>query len=78
MPESAQVTPAEPVSFVTDAVNDCEPRFACKDFEVGETLTETTGTAVIVILAEAPFVPSALEVAVSVTAAGLGTVAGAI
>ncbi|HEX4380492.1 MAG TPA: hypothetical protein VH022_10685 [Candidatus Acidoferrum sp.] len=44
------------------------------------TLTPTgaTGAAPIVIVAEADFVPSLTDVAVSVTVAGLGTVAGAV
>jgi hypothetical protein len=45
----------------------------------GETLTFTGGgSAVIVIVAAALFVASVTEVAVSVTVAGLGTVAGAV
>jgi hypothetical protein len=50
-----------------------------KDTEEGETETEVGGGgAVTVIVAEADFVLSAREVAVSVTAAGFGTLAGAL
>jgi IMP dehydrogenase/GMP reductase len=45
----------------------------------GKTATETlTADAVIVIVAAAAFVPSATDVAVRVTEAGVGTVAGAV
>ena len=42
------------------------------------TEAEPFTTAVMVIVAEAVFVPSVTEVAVAVTAAGVGTVAGAV
>ncbi len=42
------------------------------------TLTPTGGGPVTVIVADADFVPSLTDVAVSVTVAGLGTVAGAV
>ena len=51
----------------------------CRDVEVGFTPTEIgNGTAVTVIVADADFVPSATEVAFSVTVAGDGTDAGAV
>jgi hypothetical protein len=42
------------------------------------TETEIAGAAVTVMVAMADFVPSATEVAVSVTVAGAGTLAGAM
>jgi hypothetical protein len=45
---------------------------------VGETVTPTTGAAVTVIVELALLVGSVTEVAVSVTVAGLGTLAGAV
>lgn len=51
---------------------------AATDIAAGATLTETAvELAVKVIVTAADFVGSAAEVAVSVTVAGLGTVAGA-
>jgi hypothetical protein len=41
-------------------------------------VTEPVDGAVMVIVAEAFFVPSATEVAVAVTAAGVGAVEGAV
>jgi hypothetical protein len=45
---------------------------------VGETVTATVATAVKVIVAAALLLPSRLDVAVSMTPAGLGTEAGAV
>jgi hypothetical protein len=74
-----QVTPALPTSLVTDAVNgsDC-PRVSPPRFGVRLTLTVPPLAAVTVIVAEAFFVVSRTEVAVSVTVAGVGTAAGAV
>lgn len=44
----------------------------------GDTETETEEAAVITTLAEADFVESATDVAVTVASAGLGTVEGAV
>jgi hypothetical protein len=74
------VTPAPPTSFVTVAVNPAD-WFSTNPITLGEivTLTRLAGAlAVIVIIADADFVPSVTDVAVSVTVAGLGTVAGAV
>jgi hypothetical protein len=77
VPESAQVTPLFCESFVTVAVKFCVSP-VCTLALVGATLTEITGAAVTVIVAVLCFVPSATEVAVNVTVAGLGTLAGAV
>ena len=77
-PAKDQVTPLFCESFDTDAVNDAVPVPACALALPGEMATETTGFAVRVMVAFALFVPSAIEVAVSVTVAGLGAVAGAL
>jgi hypothetical protein len=44
---------------------------------MGTTATEMTAVALMVMVAEADFVPSETEVAVSVTVAGFGRAAGA-
>jgi hypothetical protein len=89
--ESApQVAPAHPVpdkvqatlgvaegSFVTVAVKFCLPLTAT-DAVLGETDTAMGGAAATVIVAVAVLVPSVAEVAVNVTVAGVGTVAGAV
>jgi len=55
---------------------DCD---TCTDAEVGFTVTEIGGGGVVmVMLAEADLVLSAIELACSVTVAGLGAVAGAL
>jgi hypothetical protein len=75
-PLAVQVTPSVPTSFVTLAVkfSVCEtgipPRFGVK-------VTLTPLPTVMVIVADADFVPSAKEVAVNVTAE-LGTLGGAV
>jgi hypothetical protein len=74
LPATLQVT-AVFVAFVTVAVNCCVfPAITCAD--VGEMDTATGGR--IVTAADADFVESATEVAVTATRAGLGTVAGAV
>ena len=45
---------------------------------VGATLTEITAAVVKVIVADELFVPSVTEVALRVTVAGFGTLAGAV
>jgi hypothetical protein len=76
--DTVHATPLLPVSFCTVAVN-CAPVPAVTVPVVGDTEIETfAGAAVTVMVAEAVFVPSATEVAVTVTVAGLGTVAGAV
>ena len=77
-PESAQVTPLLAGSFVTVALTWSIPP-ACTLAAVSETVTLIAGgAAVTVIVTEADFVVSATEVAVSITVAGVGTLAGAI
>ncbi len=71
------VTPLLAGSLVTVAVNCWVPLIATVGF-VGEMLTLMGGATVTVIVAEADMVGSATEVAVSVTAAGVGTLAGAV
>jgi hypothetical protein len=78
VPESFQVTPLFAGSFVTVAVNACIAP-ACTLAVGGATVTAIgAGAAVTVIVAEADFVVSATDVAVSVTVGGVGTFAGAV
>ena len=77
-PETVQVTPLFCESFCTEAV-----KFAAVDTctDVFAGLTDTTigrAAAVIVTLAAFDFVRSVTEVAVMVTVAGDGTLAGAL
>jgi hypothetical protein len=78
VPESVQLTPLFRVSLVTVAVNACVPTPACKLCVPGETATTITGAAETVIVALAFRVPSATEVALIVTVAGTGMLAGAV
>jgi hypothetical protein len=77
-PDNVQFKPLFPASFATVAVNIIVlPRGTV--VVLGERVTETlTAAAVMVIVAAAVFVPSATDVAVSFTVAGLGTAAGAV
>jgi hypothetical protein len=78
VPESDQVTPLFCESFCNVAVKAAVVE-TCTDVEVGLTPTEIgNGAAVTVIVAAADFVPSATDVAFSVTVAGAGTPAGAV
>jgi hypothetical protein len=77
-PVNVQFTPLFCASFCSVAVKDCVPTSACTLLAVGETATTIAGAVVTVIVAAADFVPSATEVAVSVTLAGEGTLAGAV
>ena len=77
-PAKVQVTPLFCESFVNVAVNVAVPVPACTFALPGEMETETTGFVVVVMVAVPLFVPSAMDVAVRVTAAGLGTDAGAL
>ena len=55
---------------------DCD---TCTDAEIGFTLTEIGGGSVVIVtVAVADLVLSAIDVACSVTVAGLGAVAGAL
>ena len=74
-PDSAQVTPLFWASLLTVAVKFCGWP-VCTIAVVGATLTETG--AVTVMVAAAARVVSVTEVAVSVTVAGEGTLAGAV
>jgi hypothetical protein len=77
-PESAQLTPLFEESPVTVAVNGVVA-FTGTVAVVCDSDTEIPAGAVpIVIVAEADFVPSLTDVAVIVTVAGLGAVAGAV
>ena len=65
-------------SLLTVAVNCCCVLTATEAV-VGLMATEMgTGVALMVMVAALDFVPSAIEVAVSVTVAGVGTAAGAV
>ena len=77
-PDKDQVTPLLWISFVTVAVNVFVPIPACTLVLVGATVTEIVGGANMVICAEADFVASVCETAVTVTVAGLGVAAGAV
>jgi len=74
-----QVTPRLPLSFATVAVklNACDTTMPPRT-GVRLTATGTTGIAVIVIVIDADLVPSATEVAVTVTVGGFGGAAGAV
>ena len=63
--------------FCTVAVNCCAP-FTGTLADVGDTETLTGGGGVTVTMAVPDLVESATEVAVTVTVAGVGTVAGAV
>ena len=76
-PASAHVTPLFCVSFVTVAVTLCV-FVLCTDALVGFTETLTGGGAVTVTVAAALLLVSATDLAVSVTTAGDGTLAGAV
>ena len=78
VPERIQLTPLLEESFCTEAMKpvDCE---TCTEVEDGLTMTAIGGgVAVTVMVATADFVPSVIDVAVSVTVAGAGAVAGAL
>ena len=78
VPERDHVTPLFCESFCTAAVKAAVVETST-DVDVGLTPTEIgSGAAVTVIVADADFVPSATDVAFSVTAAGAGTDAGAV
>jgi hypothetical protein len=77
-PASVQLTPLFAESFCTVAVKpvDCD---TCTDVAVGFIVTEMgAGVVVIVMVAEADFELSVIEVALSLTVAGLGAVGGAV
>jgi hypothetical protein len=79
--DAVHVTPAPPTSFATVALT-ASAWFNTNPIAFGEIVTATPAgggsPAMTVIVAELDFVPSVAEVAVSVTVAGLGTVAGAV
>jgi len=77
-PDRDQATPLLWGSFVSVALNDLVPIPACTFAVAGETVTTIADAAVTVIVDVFDFVPSRLDVAVSVTMAGLGSVAGAV
>lgn len=78
MPLTCQMT-AELGAPFTDAVNCCVPKFAT-DTALGDMLTELEAPVVAITVtgADANFVASAWEVAVTLTCGGLGTVDGAV
>ena len=77
MPDKDQVTPWFELSLATVAENGwlCP---VCTDEVAGDRVTLTGVAAVTVIVAVAVFVVSATDVAVKVTDAGFGTLAGAV
>jgi hypothetical protein len=77
-PESVQPTPWFCASLPTVAVKFFVPPGACTLAEVGDTATEIAAALAMVIVAAADFDTSVTEVAVSVTVAGEGIVAGAV
>ena len=77
-PESDQLTPLLAESLVSVAVKFWVPMPACTLAEPGASEMEMAGAAVTVMVAASDLVPSAMEVAVTVTVAGFGTVAGAV
>jgi hypothetical protein len=78
VPESDQLTPLFCESLVTVAVKLCVPIPACTDCVAGATETAIKGVAVNVIVALAFRVLSVTEVALIVTVAGEGRLAGAV
>jgi hypothetical protein len=77
-PERDQVTPLFCESFCTEAVKLAAVEI-CTEAVAGLTETEMGGgPAVMVMIAAADFVASVTEVAVMVTVAGDGTLAGAV
>ena len=79
-PDSDHVTPFPCVSFCRVAVKGAVVE-TCTEAEPGLTATEMAGgggAAVTVMAAEEDFVLSAMEVALRVTVAGEGAVAGAL
>ena len=78
-PDSAQVTPLFALSFVTVAVKVVVPLTGTVAVAWERvTAIVAAGAAVIVIVTVADFVPSATEVALSVTFDGLGTAGGVV
>jgi hypothetical protein len=77
-PASDQVTPLPAASFATVAVNACvAPTWTLA--VVSKSVTLTAVEAPVTMIVAVPFLdPSATDVAVSVTIAGLGTLAGAV
>ncbi len=78
VPDKLQLTPLLAESFFTVAVKpvDCD---TCTDAEAGFTVTEMGAEAVVIVMAAlADLVLSAIDVALRVTVAGLGTLAGAL
>ena len=77
-PDRDQVTPLLWGSFVSVAANALVPMPACTLAVAGETVTEIPAEVGMVICAEADFVESVCETAVTVTVGGLGGAAGAV
>jgi hypothetical protein len=78
VPANPQLTPFFAESFCTVTVKpvDCD---TCTDAAVGFIVMEMgAGVVVIVMVAEADFELSVIEVALRVTVAGLGAVGGAV
>lgn len=76
-PEADQVTPAAPTSFVTVAVTGIDCVMA-RPLRFGDIATLIAAVEVTVIVAEALFVASRTEAAVSKTTGFAGRVAGAV
>jgi hypothetical protein len=77
LPASDQVTPLFCESFCTVTVK-FRVALVFTPAIIGETVTTIADAPVKVIVAVVDFVPSSLDVAVSVTVAGPGRVAGAV
>jgi hypothetical protein len=78
VPDSVQLTPLFAESFATLAVKLVFPPTTTLAAVCDRLIVIASGIAVIVIPAVPTFVPSATEVAVSTTTAGLGTLPGAM
>ena len=77
VPERDQITPLLCVSLVTVALKFCVPPIG-KLALVGRRVIKIAGPAAKVMVTTLDFVPSRFDVAVRVTAAGLGKLAGAV
>ena len=77
-PDRDQVTPLFWVSLVTVAVNARVPIPACRLLLAGSSVTEIPVSEVKVTVTALAFAPLRFDVAVRVTAAGLGKLAGAV
>jgi hypothetical protein len=77
-PDNAQVTPLVALSFATVAVKFALVPTGTLAVVCDRVTLIGAAAAVTVIVADETFVPSATDVAVSVTLGGLGTLVGAV